>query len=825
MKLTSFSAQKISEILGGSHVVVNPYTVVTNLLIDSRKGRQFESSLFIALDGEFRNGHRFVGEMYKKGVRNFLVSQPVPNIPKANVFLVNSTIDSLQKLAIYQRESTDIPVIGVTGSNGKTIVKEWLFQLLKNDFKIMRSPKSYNSQIGVALSVWAMNLDYNLAIFEAGISKMNEMVKLQKMVQPSIGILTNIGTAHQENFTSQEEKLNEKLALFADSEYLIYHADNEMIDQRVKHAFSNKKRLSWGLKEGNYLQILGSKTLSTKTIIYGSCLGEKVEITIPFLDDASIENAIHCWVVLLYYKITPIEIKKRFEQLESVAMRLEQKNGLDNSILIDDAYNSDITAFEIALDNLSQVNRRIKTVILSDILQSGQTQETLYKRINQSLLDHKVTRFIGIGKDLFEHQHLIEVPDKHFFVHTQHFTEQIHAFNFQNNSILIKGARSFRFERISAKLASKTHETQLEINLDALKNNLRFYRKKLTKGAKLMVMVKASGYGAGGPEVARLLASEEVDYLGVAYADEGVTIRKAGISTPIMVMNPSSEAFSIMINYDLEPEIYSVEALEAFNQALNAEGMMNSTYKIHLKVDTGMNRLGFKEEDIDEVLALLKRKNYVKVASVFSHFAASDEAKFDDFTIGQISQFTQISDKIEKNLGYSFIRHICNTAGLERFPEAHFDMARLGLGLYGVAIAGKNKNKVRVVSSLFSIVVQIKNVHPGESIGYGRKFIVQKEMQIAIIPIGYADGLNRKLGNGNGKVFVSGHKRPIVGNICMDVIMVDVTGLSTQVNDRVEIFGNKVKIQELAEKAETISYEILASIPIRVKRMYIKEDS
>ena len=825
MKLTSYRAQQIAEILDGEHRLVNAEREILNLLIDSRKGRQFETSLFIALDGAFRDGHQYVQEMYKRGVRNFLISQPVKNVPEANLFLVKSTIGSLQKLAAHQRKITPIPVIGITGSNGKTIVKEWLFQLLKSDFNIVRSPKSYNSQIGVPLSVWAMNSDYNLGIFEAGISKLNEMRNLEKVIEPSIGILTNIGSAHQENFESLKQKLSEKLILFKNANQIVYNADSKLVNDLISERYPEKEKISWGSGNQNKLQILGVSTLRNKTAILGKWENKKVEITIPFLDDGSIENAIHCWAILLHLNIASVEIKQRFSKLESVAMRLEQKNGIDNSVIIDDAYNSDITAFEIALDNLEMVNRRVKTVILSDILQSGHASENLYKRINQSLLDHKVTRFIGIGKDLFEHQDLIEIPNKHFFVYTQQFTDQIHSFNFHNNGILIKGARDYQFERITAKLASKTHETQLEINLDALKNNLRIYRKKLSEGTKLMVMVKASGYGAGGPEVARLLASEEVDYLGVAYADEGVVIRKAGISTPIMVMNPSVEAFPVMINYDLEPEIYSVEILEAFSQALNAEGMMNSTYKIHLKLDTGMNRLGFKGDDLDKVLRILRKENYFKVASIFSHLAASDSPKYDDFTNEQITLFKDLVEKVENTLGYSVIKHICNTAGIERFPKAHFEMVRLGLGLYGVAIDAKNQNQLRTVSSLYSIVVQIKKVFPGESIGYGRNFIADKQMKIAIIPIGYADGLSRALGNGVGEIFVSGHKRPIIGNICMDLIMVDVTGLPTQVNERVEIFGKKVNVQELAAKAHTISYEILAGIPVRVKRVYIKEDS
>lgn len=825
MKLTSYSAQEIAKVLPGNHTVIHPEKQVNTLLIDSRKGRQFETSMFIALDGDFRDGHRFVKEMYEKGVRNFILSKEVEGISGANVFRVKSTIEGLQVLASHQRKVSEMPVVGITGSNGKTIVKEWLYQLLHEDFNIVRSPKSYNSQIGVPLSVWAMNSDYNLALFEAGISLPGEMKNLQDVIQPTIGVFTNIGLAHQENFESRKDKVAEKMQLFTNCEYLIYNKDSELISEGVNIKLTHLEKLSWGLNEENFLQIKSVNTLPSKTIINGKHKGEESSITIPFIDEASVENAIHCWVAMLHFGIKNSDIKKRFLNLESIAMRLEQKNGVDGSIIIDDAYNSDITAFEIALDNLNQVNRRAKTVILSDILQSGEEPEELYKIINEKLLTHKVTRFIGIGREMFENQDLIEIPNKHFFIYTQHFLDQIHAFDFQNHAILIKGARDYRFERITAQLASKTHQTQLEINLDALKNNLRFYRGKLNPEVKTMVMVKAYGYGAGGPEVARLLAAEEVNYLGVAYVDEGVAIRKAGISTPIMVMNPSEEAFPVMINYNLEPEIYSLDVLEAYNQALNMEGMMNSNYKIHIKIDTGMNRLGFKEKDLPKLVTTLKRENHFKVASVFSHLAASDDSKFDDFTKGQIQQYTELSKGFEEKLGYSFIRHISNTAGIERFPIAQFDMARLGVGLYGMAIKPSNQNQLRVVSSLYSIVVQVKDVEVGESIGYSRAFMVEKPMRIAIIPIGYADGLDRRLGNGVGHVFVSGHKRPIVGNICMDLIMVDVTGLSTQVNERVEIFGNNITVQDIAKKAHTISYEILSSIPPRVKRVYIKEDS
>jgi len=825
MRLTSYNAKQIADILVGSHRVSAPKSCISNLLIDSRKGRQFEISLFIALEGNFRNGHRFTEEMYHKGVRNFLISQPVKTFPDANYFHVENTLASLQKLATHQRLVTNIPVIGITGSNGKTIVKEWLYQLLRQDFDIIRNPKSYNSQIGVALSVFGANSNYNLALFEAGISEPHEMANLEKIIQPSIGIFTNIGLAHQENFESLQEKANEKMLLFQNVNHLIYNGDSDVISTAANAILPRNKQLIWGTEKHFDLQILSITKKAKSTQIKAIYQNNTVSLIIPFLDHASVENGIHCWLYLLHIKIPKITIQNRFNHIESIAMRLEQKSGVDGSVIINDAYNADATALEIALDYLGKVNRFKKTVILSDVLQSGQSPDLLYARINTSLLNYDVFQFIGIGTEIFEHQDKIEIGNKHFFLNTQQFLDQFHAFDFHNHAILVKGARKFKFEQITSKLAHKTHQTQLEINLDALKHNLRFYRNLLQPKVKTMVMVKAYGYGAGGPEVARVLAADDISYLGVAYADEGVAIRKAGVSTPIMVMNPSEGAFSTMINYNLEPEIYSLAVFNAYSNALSNEGMLNSSYKIHLKLDTGMNRLGFKPVDLDEILTVLKRENYFNVASVFSHLAASNDPKFDDFTRSQLSLFTELADKVERTLGYSSIRHISNTAAIERFKDAQFNMARLGLGLYGVATLPENQEQLATVTSLHAIVVQVKNVKAGESIGYSRGFMAEKDMKIAVIPIGYADGLDRRLGNQVGSVFISGHKRPILGSICMDLIMVDVTGLPTEVNERVEIFGRNISAQEVASLANTISYEILSSIPPRVKRVYIKEDS
>jgi alanine racemase len=825
MNLTNYSALKIGEILGDVNHLRYPDVQVSHILIDSRKVHQKTKTLFVALVGDFRDGHLFVEELYQKGVRNFLVSKKIEGCPEANFFVVDNTLNGLQKLARYQREQAPIPVIGITGSNGKTIVKEWLFQLLQRDIRVVRNPKSYNSQIGVALSICQMSKEYGLGIFEAGISLPNEMNKLQKMIQPSMGIFTNIGLAHQENFEDLSQKLNEKLGLFVDSEYLIFNMDAPEISEVIESRFERSRLLKWGSGLDADLLITHIEGHRNKTEIIGEYKSHEVKLNIPFLDSASIENAMHCWLYMLFAGYSDSVIQERFKNLEPIEMRLEQKEGLEGSVIINDAYNSDPKALGIALDYLGRLQKRKKTVILSDILQSGERPEDLYKKINLSLKNHKIYQFIGIGKELFKQQDQIEIRNKHFFINTQSFIDQIHAFDFYQQGILIKGARKFEFEKITARLIQKTHQTQLEIDLDALIHNLRFYRSKLKPDVSIMVMVKAYGYGAGGPEVARLLANEGVDYLGVAYADEGVAIRRAGITIPIVVMNPSIEAFSTMINFDLEPEIYSLDAYKMFIDVLNSEGVLSSNYKIHLKIDTGMNRLGFRPEDLDALFPLLLKEKYIRVGSVFSHLAASDMPEHDNFTNMQIQKFVDVADKIEQSLGYSIIKHISNSAAIERFEFAQFDMVRLGLGLYGVAVSSKNQEHLKIVSSLNSIVVQIKHVKKGESVGYSRNFIASNDMHLAIIPIGYADGLNRKLGNGNGHVYVSGRRCPIIGNICMDIIMVDVTGLNVHTNDQVEIFGKHIRVQEIADASETISYEILASIPPRVKRVYIREDS
>lgn len=825
MKATQYSASQLAEIIDGNHTIQVPNCIVSHLIIDSRKAFALKNALFIALKGDVSDGHQFVESLYQQGVRNFLISQPVKKHLDANYFYCANTLKALQHLGENQRNTFTKEVIAITGSNGKTIVKEWLFQLLHTQFKIVKSPKSYNSQIGVPLSVWNLNPSFDLGIFEAGISYPKEMTNLANIIQPTVGIFTNIGQAHQENFQNVKEKIQEKLRLFKSVHTLIFEDQENDVSGFIKSSISSKKLLSWGTHAMATVQITGNNSQNGITHLNAKYSHQKYTLKIPFTDSASVQNATHCWVYLMYLGLTNHQIQDQFKRLEPIQMRMEQKEGLNHSIILNDSYNADITGLAIASAHLNTLGKPKTTIILSDILQSGMEPELLAQQINAILKQQNIHQFIGIGKSLYEMQTHISVPNASFFSNTDTFINHISQFSFANNAILIKGARKFKFEQITQRLVLKSHQTQLEINLDAIKHNLLYYQGVLNPDVKTMVMVKAYGYGSGGPEVARLLATNKVDYLGVAYADEGVAIRNAGISAPIMVMNPSEEAFSTLISYDLEPEIYSLHTLQQYIDVLQKEGVFYGAHHIHLKVDTGMNRLGFHPDEVAEAIALIKQENGLKVASVFSHLAGSDSAQFDDFTHQQAKTFYSISQVIEKELGYPVIKHLLNTAGIERFPQYQYNMVRLGIGLYGISSAVANANYLQPVAALRSIIAQIKHINKGETIGYSRAFTALQDMKIGIVPLGYADGLDRRMGNKTGNMFVNGKECPIVGNICMDLTMIDLSRVEAQVNDTVEIFGKNISVNKIANQIGTIPYEVIATIPARVKRLYLKEDS
>jgi len=790
---------------------------ISHISIDSRSLQNGVQTLFFALSGPNNDAHHYIEELIDVGVLNFVVTHVPDEVRgQANFLIVENTLDALQQFAAYYRNLFDFPVIGITGSNGKTIVKEWLNFLLGPDHNIIRSPKSYNSQVGVPLSVISINEKHNLGIFEAGISTVNEMEKLEKIIKPTIGLLTNIGSAHDEGFANIGEKMKQKLKLFSDVDVLILHKS------KTVEAFLNPKikTFSWSCKYENADVFIVKKIIVDKTALKVKYNNDDFEIKIPFLDDASVENAIQCMMVMLNFGYDPKVIENRMSLLFPVEMRLKVKNGINNTTIIDDSYSSDFQSLKIALDFLeSQKLYKKKTLILSDIFQSGLSNEELYSNVSQLVIANKINRIIGIGETIsqFKNKFLNCVT----FATTNDFIAAFDSLSFGNETILIKGARHFRFEEIVALLEEKTHETVLEINLNAISHNLNFYKSKLRPETKLMVMVKAFGYGNGGFEIAKLLEHHKTDYLGVAFADEGISLKNAGITLPIMVLNPENTSFSAIIQHGLEPEIYSIKGLNAFLKIAAQKKL--EQYPIHIKLDTGMHRLGFEQNNIDELIFTLKENKSVKVKSILSHMATSDELTHRDFALSQIALFEKLSSKLMSELKIKPIRHILNTSGISNFPQAQYDMVRLGIGLYGVSNDHDEQKFLENVGTLKSIISQLRTIPAGDSVGYGRRFIAEKPTKIATIPIGYADGISRHWGNEVGFVMINNKKAKIVGSICMDMLMVDVTEIKCKEGDPVVIFGESPTVVYIAEQLKTIPYEILTSISQRVKRVFYRE--
>jgi len=790
---------------------------VDHISIDSRSLQNGQTTLFFALSGPNNDAHHYIDELIDVGVLNFVVTHVPDEVRgQANFLIVENTLDALQQFAAYYRGLYHFPIIGITGSNGKTIVKEWLNFLLSPDYNIIRSPKSYNSQVGVPLSVISINEKHNLGIFEAGISTVNEMEKLEKIIKPTIGLLTNIGSAHDEGFSNIGEKMKQKLKLFSDVELLILHKS------KTVEAFLNPKikTFSWSCKYENADVFIVKKIIVDKTSLKVKYNNDDFEIKIPFLDDASVENAIQCMMVLLHFGYDPKVIENRMALLFPVEMRLKVKNGINNTTIIDDSYSSDFQSLKIALDFLeSQKLYKKKTLILSDIFQSGLSNDELYSNVSQLIIANKINRIIGIGETIsqFKNKFLNCVT----FATTNDFIAAFDTLSFGNETILIKGARHFRFEEIVALLEEKTHETVLEINLNAISHNLNFYKSKLKPETKLMVMVKAFSYGNGGFEIAKLLEHHKTDYLGVAFADEGISLKNAGITLPIMVLNPENTSFSAIIQHGLEPEIYSIKGLNAFLKIAAQKKLEN--YPIHIKLDTGMHRLGFEQNNINELIFTLKENKFVKVKSILSHLATSDDLLHKDFALSQIAFFEQLSSKLMSELKIKPIRHILNTSGISNFPQAQYDMVRLGIGLYGVSNDREEQKFLENVGTLKSIISQIRTIPAGDSVGYGRRFVAEKPTKIATIPIGYADGISRHWGNETGFVTINNKKAKIVGSICMDMLMVDATEIKCKEGDPVVIFGESPTVIYIAEQLKTIPYEILTSISQRVKRVFYRE--
>ena len=799
-------------------------TEIDTISIDSRSMQNNVNTLFFALVGPNYDAHQYIPELIAQGVQNFVVTNiPEHLLNKATFFVVEDTKVALQKFAIYYRSLFDFQVIGITGSNGKTIVKEWLNFLLSPDYNIIRSPKSYNSQIGVPLSVIAINEKHNLGVFEAGISTVDEMQTLQKIIQPTIGLLTNIGSAHDEGFENIGEKIKEKLQLFKDVDVLIYNK-NKTIEQFLPSlgipTSSIRNLFSWSCKDKEADVFIRKNVVLDKTHLMVHYQKENFEVKVPFLDDASVENSIQCLMVLLYFGYSFETIENRMELLYPVEMRLKVKNGINNTTIIDDSYSSDFQSLKIALDFLeSQKQHKKKTLILSDIFQSGLSNDELYARVSQLIIANKINRVIGIGETISNYK--TKFINCETFKSTDDFIEAFDSLTFENETLLVKGARSFGFEKIVTLLEQKTHETVLEINLNAISHNLSYYKTKLKSTTKLMVMVKAFGYGNGGFEIAKLLEHLKVDYLGVAFADEGISLKLAGIKTNIMVLNPENTSFPSIIQYELEPEIYCMKGLNSFLKIAQQKELQH--YPIHLKIDTGMHRLGFQEHDLPALIETLKNTPSIKVKSILSHLATSDDLENQDFAKQQLVLFENLSKKIMEELEITPIRHILNTSGISNFSESQYDMVRLGIGLYGISNDEKEQKYLENVSTLKSVISQIKTISQGESVGYSRRFIAERTTKIATIPIGYADGISRSWGNQVGYIMIKNKKAPIVGSICMDMLMVDCTAIDCNEGDSVIIFGGNLTVKEMAEKTNTIPYEILTSISQRVKRIFYRE--
>ena len=793
------------------------------LLTDSRSLWMPEETLFFALVSQRGDGHRYLDDLYERGVRNFVVSR-LPDAPAAdaNYLLVPDTLAALQQLAQRHRQSFHIPVVGITGSNGKTVVKEWLYQLLSPSTLVTRSPRSYNSQIGVPLSVCLLNEKTEVALLEAGISQPGEMRRLQSIIQPSIGILTNIGGAHQENFQSLQEKCMEKLLLFKDSDVIIYNGDDELIADCMNRRLLSVREIAWSRKDRDRpLFISDVQKGDSTTIVAYRYVGLEGRYTIPFIDDASVEDSIHCLAACCYLGLEPDVIAQRMALLEPVAMRLEVKEGKNGCTLINDTYNSDLVSLDIALDFMRRrpdTAGRERVLILSDLVQTGQPARQLYRRVATMVEKRGIDRIVGIGPELTANAKCFAIPGS-FHASTDDFLASPEFQSLRSKVILVKGARRFGFDRITEALALKVHETVLEVNLNAIVDNLNYYRSFLQAGTRMVCMVKAFAYGAGFYEIAKTLQDHRVDYLAVAVADEGQQLRQAGITAGILIMNPERTAFKTMFDNRLEPEIYSFELLEEMIRACEREGITD--YPVHIKIDTGMSRLGFRPAEVPALIERLQRQTAVVPRSVFSHFAGSDSADFDDFSRLQMARYDEAANLLREAFGPQLLRHICNTAGIERFPDHHYEMVRLGLGLYGIdPISGR---LLKPVSTLHTTILQIHDVPESETVGYSRRGRLARPSRIAAIPIGYADGLNRHLGNGHGYCIVNGRKAPYVGNICMDVCMIDVTDIPCAEGDRVEIFGPQLPVTQLAEWLDTIPYEVLTGISTRVKRLYYSE--
>lgn len=825
----------IAEILDSLNIEYKGYIqrdmLIEDLLFDSRRLNSADNTMFFAINTPSDSGNKYIAELYSKGVRVFVVDNEtdidISIFPKAGFILSDNVIKTLQDIAYLKRKAFNKSLIAITGSNGKTIVKDWIVQVAGDKKRLCYSPRSYNSQIGVPLSIWNLSNKCEVGVFEAGISKPNEMINLERILSPDIGVFTNIGDAHQSHFSSIEEKIREKLVLFQNSKILIYPNYHRYLDQEIRSYFKDNKikLIPWGYNEDASFRIERIEKVDRHTRITYIYNSIENSFRIRFTDKANIENSINTYIACLCLGIEEDYLTHKIEELIPIEMRLELKEGINNNIIINDAYSFDIMSLEIALDFLVQQSNDLKkTVILSDPHSLDNSPEEVYSSINSILNNKSINRLIGIGPGFSKYSSMISL-EKEIYKSSDEFMKESNLSSFHNEIILIKGSRKFRFEKITRFFEKKAHETQLEINLSAIIHNTNYFKSKLKPETKLMAMVKALSYGCGGVEIASTLASHNIDYLAVAFADEGVELRNNGIKLPIMVMSPKKEGIQKIIQYNLEPEVYSINILNKIIIALNQYKRIRNIEPIiiHIKLDTGMHRLGIERKDIYRIIDIIKSNPILRIGSVFSHFSAADQPGFDEFTREQIKEFDELSSIILNSFDYKIIRHISNTAGISRFPEAHFDMVRLGIGMYGIGIDNKESDELRYVHRLKTNITQIKEILPNDSVGYSRACSWNEKRRIGIIPIGYADGLPRKRGNGRGRVYVNGSLAPIIGNICMDMAFVDLTGLDVSEGDDIIIFGEEYPAENIAKELDTIVYEVFTSVSTRVKRVFYQE--
>lgn len=821
--MKNYKLNQISSIINGT-LFGEEDIVINQIFFDSRMIVHPANGIFFAFHGNQKDGHQYIEDAYQKGIRNFVVHEKLEHIPNANYILVSNPLQALQKWAKYHRKQYNLPVIGITGSNGKTIVKEWLNQLLWKSFSIARSPKSYNSQFGAALSVLQISDKNNLGIFEAGISMPNEMENLEEIIQPTIGVLTKIGEAHLENFKSQDELIQEKLKLFSNVEKLVFNIDNEKVYQAIleNDHLSKIDKYSYGYTDSATLKIEYIESSVSNTSISILHNQEKFTFSIPFTDDASIKNSLICLTTLISLNIDYKLIKDEFNQLLPIEMRLEIKEAINHSILINDTFNSDLNSLKIGLNVLNQQPREKKSLVLTDILQSNLSDEDLYQEAANLVNAYQFDEIVLIGEKITLFKNLFQSYVRSYNS-TEEFLEQFKHQNVDNEAILLKGARPFKLEKISSELETRSNDSVLEINLQNLVENINVYRSMLKPTTKLMCMVKANSYGTGSFEVANTLQNNGVDFLGVAIADEGKELREAGITVPIIIMNPEQSSYSTVIDYQLEPEIYSLRVLKLFIQKLQ-EKQISSAYPIHLKLETGMNRLGFHEDDLEELISILKNNTQVYIRSIFTHLATADMSNEKEYAEYQLNRFDKSYDIITKALEINPIKHALNSPGIVAYSEHQYDMVRLGIGMYGYSEYTTFMEKyLKPVVRFKTVISQISVLEKGETVSYGRRFKADRETKIATLPVGYADGIRRSLGNGKASVGVNGHLAKIVGSICMDMMMIDVTDINCKEGDEITIFGNSPTIADVANWLDTIPYEVLTSVSQRIKRVYYKE--